>query len=56
MSNSGTWTLPGTAVNVSTTNGINNAGTINQGTGSLTLNGAVGNTGAINGNDLTING
>ncbi|WP_244130420.1 filamentous hemagglutinin N-terminal domain-containing protein [Burkholderia latens] len=56
VSNSGTWTLPGTAVTVSTTNGINNAGTINQGTGSLILNGAVGNTGAINGNDLTING
>ncbi|WP_254640451.1 filamentous hemagglutinin N-terminal domain-containing protein [Burkholderia sp. GbtcB21] len=56
VSNSGTWTLPGTAVTVSSANGINNAGTINQGTGSLTLNGAVGNTGAINGNDLTING
>ncbi|WP_081060254.1 filamentous hemagglutinin N-terminal domain-containing protein [Burkholderia territorii] len=56
VSNSGTWTLPGTAVTVSTTNGISNAGTINQGTGSLTLNGAVGNTGAINGNELTING
>ncbi|WP_230941382.1 beta strand repeat-containing protein [Burkholderia diffusa] len=56
VSNSGTWTLPGTAVTVLSANGINNAGTINQGTGSLTLNGAVGNTGAINGNDLTING
>ncbi|WP_321808916.1 DUF6883 domain-containing protein [Burkholderia sp. BCC1993] len=56
VSNSGTWTLPGTAVTVSSANGINNAGTINQGAGSLTLNGAVGNTGAINGNDLTING
>ena len=56
VSNSGTWTLPGTAVTVSTTNGINNAGTINQGTGSLILNGAVGNTGTINGNALTING
>nr|WP_249744583.1 filamentous hemagglutinin N-terminal domain-containing protein [Burkholderia pyrrocinia] len=56
VNNSGTWTLPGTAVTVSATNGINNAGTINQGTGSLTLNGAVGNTGTVNGNDLTING
>ncbi|WP_229656704.1 two-partner secretion domain-containing protein [Burkholderia pseudomallei] len=56
VSNSGTWTLPGTAVTVSATQGINNAGTINQGTGSLTLNGAVGNTGTVNGNDLTING
>ncbi|WP_414136728.1 beta strand repeat-containing protein, partial [Burkholderia territorii] len=56
VSNSGTWTLPGTAVTVSATQGINNAGTINQGTGSLTFNGAVGNTGTVNGNDLTING
>ncbi|WP_244136306.1 filamentous hemagglutinin N-terminal domain-containing protein [Burkholderia sp. BCC0405] len=56
VNNSGTWTLPGTAVTVSATQGINNAGAINQGTGSLTLNGAVGNSGAINGNDLTING
>ncbi|WAS57123.1 filamentous hemagglutinin N-terminal domain-containing protein [Burkholderia ambifaria] len=56
VSNSGTWTLPGTAVTVSATQGINNAGTINQGTGSLTLNGAVGNSGTVNGNDLTING
>ncbi|VWC41902.1 AAdhesin HecA family protein [Burkholderia lata] len=56
VNNSGTWTLPGTAVTVSATQGINNAGTINQGTGSLTLNGAVGNTGTVNGNDLTING
>ncbi|UEP24006.1 filamentous hemagglutinin N-terminal domain-containing protein [Burkholderia ambifaria] len=56
VSNSGTWTLPGTAVTVSTTQGINNAGTINQGTGSLTLDGAVGNSGTVNGNDLTING
>ncbi|WP_080437041.1 filamentous hemagglutinin N-terminal domain-containing protein [Burkholderia ubonensis] len=56
VSNSGTWTLPGAAVTVSATNGLSNAGTINQGTGSLTLNGAVGNSGTVNGNDLTING
>ncbi|MBR7956543.1 filamentous hemagglutinin N-terminal domain-containing protein [Burkholderia cenocepacia] len=56
VNNSGTWILPGTTVTVSAAQGINNAGTINQGAGSLTLNGAVGNTGAINGNDLTING
>ncbi|WP_244107004.1 filamentous hemagglutinin N-terminal domain-containing protein [Burkholderia ambifaria] len=56
VSNSGTWTLPGAAVTVSATQGINNAGTINQGTGSLTLNGAVGNSGTVIGNDLTING
>ncbi|WP_244136368.1 filamentous hemagglutinin [Burkholderia sp. BCC0405] len=56
VNNAGTWTLPGTAVTVSAANGINNAGTINQGTGSLTLNGAVGNSGTVNGNDLTING
>ncbi len=56
VNNSGTWTLPGTAVTVSAANGINNAGTINQGTGSLSLNGAVSNSGTVNGNDLTING
>ncbi|WP_446479745.1 beta strand repeat-containing protein [Burkholderia pseudomallei] len=56
VNNSGTWTLPGAAVSISAANGINNAGTINQGTGSLTLNGAVGNSGTVNGNDLTING
>ncbi|KVS50724.1 filamentous hemagglutinin [Burkholderia cepacia] len=56
VNNSGTWTLPATAVTVSATQGITNAGTINQGTGSLTLNSAVGNTGTINGNDLTVNG
>lgn len=56
VANSGTWTLPGTAVNVTAANGISNAGTINQGTGSLTLNGAVSNTGTVNSNDLTVNG
>ncbi|WP_415927166.1 filamentous hemagglutinin N-terminal domain-containing protein [Burkholderia theae] len=56
LNNSGTWTMPGTAVSVSAAQGISNAGTINQGTGSLTLNGAVANTGTVNGNDLTING
>ncbi|KWC65233.1 filamentous hemagglutinin N-terminal domain-containing protein [Burkholderia ubonensis] len=56
VNNSGTWTLPGTAVNVSAAQGITNSGVINQGTGSLTLNGAVNNSGVVNGNDLTING
>ncbi|KVL25429.1 filamentous hemagglutinin [Burkholderia territorii] len=56
VNNSGTWTLPGTAVTVSTTNGLSNAGTINQGTGSLTLNGALNNSGSVTANDLTING
>ncbi|WP_423760466.1 filamentous hemagglutinin N-terminal domain-containing protein [Burkholderia sp. NLJ2] len=56
VNNSGTWTLPSTNVTLSTAQGFNNTGTINQGTGSLTLNSAVGNTGTINGNDLTING
>ncbi|MFP6557908.1 putative toxin [Paraburkholderia sp. B3] len=56
ISNSGTWTLPGTTVNVTASQGISNAGTINQGTGSLTLNGAVTNSGTVNANDLTING
>ncbi|MCA8022753.1 beta strand repeat-containing protein [Burkholderia metallica] len=56
VNNSGTWTLQARAVTVTAAQGITNAGTINQGTGSLTLNSAVGNTGTINGNDLTING
>ncbi|WP_260866177.1 two-partner secretion domain-containing protein [Burkholderia gladioli] len=56
VSLSGTWTLPGTAVTVSAPQGIRNAGTINQGAGSLTLNGAVTNAGTVNGNDVTING
>ncbi|MGU7771830.1 EndoU domain-containing protein [Burkholderia sp. MR1-5-21] len=56
FNNSGTWTLPATAVSVSAAQGIHNAGTINQGAGSLTLNGAVSNSGTVNGNDLTING
>jgi filamentous hemagglutinin len=56
VSNSGTWTLPGTTVTVSATQGISNTGTINQGSGSLTLNGAVSNSGTVNANDLTING
>ncbi|WP_244136727.1 filamentous hemagglutinin N-terminal domain-containing protein [Burkholderia vietnamiensis] len=56
VNNSGTWTLPARAVTVTAAQGITNAGTINQGTGSLTLNSTVGNTGTINGNDLTING
>ncbi len=56
ISNSGTWTLPGTAVTVSTTNGLSNTGTINQGTGSMTLNSAVNNSGSVTANDLTING
>ncbi|WP_407060526.1 filamentous hemagglutinin N-terminal domain-containing protein [Burkholderia stagnalis] len=56
VNNSGTWTLPGTVVTVSASQGINNAGTINHGTGALTLNGAVNNSGTVNGTDLTING
>ncbi|NHB05607.1 filamentous hemagglutinin N-terminal domain-containing protein [Burkholderia cepacia] len=56
VNNSGAWTLPSSNVAVSTAQGFNNTGTINQGIGALTLNGAVGNTGTINGNDLTING
>nr|WP_244135701.1 filamentous hemagglutinin N-terminal domain-containing protein [Burkholderia seminalis] len=56
VNNSGTWTLPSSNVTVSTAQGFNNTGTINQGIGALTVNGAVGNTGTINGNDLTING
>ncbi|MXN77787.1 filamentous hemagglutinin N-terminal domain-containing protein [Burkholderia sp. 4701] len=56
VNNSGTWTLPGSNVTVSASQGISNAGAINQGTGTLTLNGAVDNTGTVNANDLTING
>ncbi|WP_261318201.1 two-partner secretion domain-containing protein [Burkholderia cepacia] len=56
VNNSGAWTLPSSNVTVSTVQGFNNTGTINQGIGALTLNGVVGNTGTINGNDLTING
>ncbi|AXL53218.1 filamentous hemagglutinin [Paraburkholderia caffeinilytica] len=56
VNNSGTWTLPGTAVTVAASQGINNTGTINQGTGTLALNGAVNNSGTVTVQDLTING
>ncbi|MEQ0777668.1 hypothetical protein ABLT15_35700 [Paraburkholderia tropica] len=56
VSNTGTWTLPDTAVTVSASGGISNTGTINQGTGSLTLNGTVSNAGTLNGHDVTVNG
>ncbi|MEI7298200.1 Tox-REase-5 domain-containing protein [Paraburkholderia tropica] len=56
VSNSGTWTLPDTAVTVSASGGISNTGTINQGTGSLTLNGTVSNAGTLNGHEVTVNG
>ena len=56
ISNSGTWTLPGTTVNVTATNGISNSGTISQGTGTLALNGAATNSGTVSTSDLTING
>ncbi|CAM2157418.1 filamentous hemagglutinin [Paraburkholderia tropica] len=56
VSNTGTWTLPDTVVTVSASGGISNTGTINQGTGSLTLNGTVSNAGTLNGHDVTVNG
>ncbi|MGT2476491.1 beta strand repeat-containing protein [Paraburkholderia terrae] len=56
FNNTGTWTLPGTSVTVTATNGINNGGTINQGAGAVTFNGGVTNAGTINTHDLTING
>ncbi|WP_225032320.1 filamentous hemagglutinin [Paraburkholderia sp. XV] len=56
INNSGTWTLPGTTVNVTASQGINNAGAINQGAGTLTLNGAVTNSGTLTARDLTVNG
>ncbi|MCO4881789.1 filamentous hemagglutinin [Paraburkholderia caribensis] len=56
VNNTGTWTLPGTTATVSATQGISNSGTINQGSGSLALNGAVSNAGTVNAHDLTVNG
>ncbi|CAD6514517.1 filamentous hemagglutinin [Paraburkholderia sabiae] len=56
ISNSGTWVLPGTTVSVSATQGIYNHGSINQGAGTLALNGAVSNAGTINAYGLTVNG
>lgn len=56
VNNTGTWTLPGTTVNVSASQGISNSGTINQGSGTLALNGAVTNAGTVNAKDLTVNG
>ncbi|WP_374711033.1 two-partner secretion domain-containing protein [Paraburkholderia terricola] len=56
VNNTGAWTLPGTAVTVTASQGINNSGTINQGAGTLALNGAVSNAGTLTANDLTING
>ena len=56
INNAGAWTLPGTVVNVTASQGITNAGTISQGAGTLALNGDVSNTGTITANDLTING
>ncbi|WP_231337633.1 two-partner secretion domain-containing protein [Paraburkholderia sprentiae] len=56
VNNSGTWTLPGTAVAVTAAQGINNTGAINQGAGTLSLDGAVSNTGTVTANNLTING
>ncbi|WP_262419877.1 beta strand repeat-containing protein [Paraburkholderia sp. 31.1] len=56
ISNTGAWTLPGTAVTVTATQGITNSGTISQGAGTLALNGAVSNSGTVTANDVTING
>ncbi|WP_233411998.1 hypothetical protein, partial [Paraburkholderia kururiensis] len=56
VNNTGTWTLPGTTVNVSASQGISNSGTINQGSGTLALNGAVTNAGTVTAKDLTVNG
>ncbi|WP_321901086.1 endonuclease toxin domain-containing protein [Paraburkholderia tropica] len=56
ISNGGTWTLPGTNVTISASQGITNSGTIGQGTGSLTLNGDLNNTGTVTAQGLTLNG
>jgi filamentous hemagglutinin len=56
ITNSGTWTLPGTNVTVSASQGITNAGTIGQAAGSLALNGAVTNSGTIAAQDFTVKG
>ncbi|SIT35568.1 Filamentous haemagglutinin family outer membrane protein [Paraburkholderia ribeironis] len=56
ISNTGAWTLPGTAVTVIAAQGMSNTGTINQGAGTLALNGAVSNAGTIAAQDLTITG
>jgi filamentous hemagglutinin len=56
ITNSGTWTLPGTNVTVSASQGIRNTGTIGQAAGSLAFNGAITNSGTIAAQDLTVNG
>ena len=56
ITNSGTWTLPGTNVNVTASQGISNTGTIDQASGSLSLNGALTNKGTIAAQYLTVNG
>jgi filamentous hemagglutinin len=56
INNSGTWSLPETAVTVTAAQGVTNSGAINQASGSLTLNGSVTNSGAVSVNDVTING
>lgn len=56
ISNGGTWTLPGTNVTISASQGITNIGTIGQGAGSLTLNGDLNNTGTVTAQGLTLNG
>ncbi|WP_430230571.1 filamentous hemagglutinin N-terminal domain-containing protein [Paraburkholderia tropica] len=48
--------LPGTHVTISASQGITNSGTIGQGTGSLTLNGDLNNTGTVTAQGLTLNG
>ncbi|WP_051381277.1 beta strand repeat-containing protein [Paraburkholderia mimosarum] len=56
ITNSGTWTLPGSKANVTASQGISNTGTIDQASGTLALNGAVTNSGMITAQDLTVNG
>ncbi|MFP6560606.1 filamentous hemagglutinin [Paraburkholderia sp. B3] len=56
INNTGAWVLPDTTVNVTASQGISNAGTISQASGSLALNGDVTNSGTVAAQDLTING
>ena len=54
--NSGNWVLPDITVNLTASQAIANTGTIQQASGTLTMNGAVGNSGTITAQELTING
>src|SRR5450830_549840 len=56
ITNSGNWVLPDVTVNLTASQSITNSGTIQQSAGTLTMNGAVSNSGTITAQELTING